>query len=368
MKLYTSTLFFLLLTNFAFGLHNEGTNNFTISIKLQGLINGTKLYLINLEKPETIDSTYVKNNLATFNGYVSNPYLARIGDQKDFFNLWIEAADIKIEVQKSNFYYAEIQGSPLNETMVKYRNLQRELKNERDSLMEYSKQLIFVEKDTGKAIKVVKVIDSLDQKTIENKIECIKDENPSYFTLNTLFSIKSKIEIAHLIKLFDQFPTNLQTSHFGKNINTYIQSETQSIAIGDKFVDLAGYDINGELHKLSDFKGQYVLLDFWASWCKPCRAQNPNLIKTYTAFNGKGFEVFGFSIDDNIESWLKAIEKDQINWTNVIDIESDFLKEESAYRRETGIPLNFLINPDGIVIAQDIKIEKLSELLQEALD
>ena len=108
-------------------------------------------------------------------------------------------------------------------------------------------------------------------------------------------------------------------------------------------------------------------MEFWASWCGPCRADNPHLLKTYQDFKDKGFEVYGFSLDNNKNSWIKAIHKDGLTWTNVIDLEGDFIKEEESYRKESAIPMNFLINPDGIVIAKNIRGERLTEKLNAEL-
>jgi peroxiredoxin len=148
-------------------------------------------------------------------------------------------------------------------------------------------------------------------------------------------------------------------------ISTYIQDK--SLAVGDEYVDIHGLDINGKPHKLSDFKGKYVLLEFWASWCDPCRQENPNLRKIYTNYKDKGFEILGFSIDNNKTAWKKAIEKDSLSWVNVTDSDGSYSKMAALYNVRA-IPANFLINPEGIIVATTVRGGALEQKLKEEID
>lgn len=342
-------------------------SGYTITVKLGGVEDSTMFYLKHLDKEKIIDSAYLFDNQVKFEGYTKEPFSSWIYAKNEYTNLWVENEDIKIEGKPDNFFYAKIEGSALNETMTKYRDLQKEVRRERDSLMEYTKKLVFVDKDTAKARVVLKDIQELDKKLLSIRVKSIRQEEPSYYTLRELYFIRTKIGVDSLRFLFNQFPSSFQKTQDGQTIETYLLTEKTRVNVGDKFVDLGGYDTEGKLHKLSDFKGKYVLLEFWASWCGPCRKANPHLLKTYQDFKDKGFEIYGFSLDDNKNSWIKAIQKDGINWTNVIDVEGDFIKEEESYRKESGIPMNFLINPEGIVIAKNLRGEKLTEKLNAEL-
>ena len=117
---------------------------------------------------------------------------------------------------------------------------------------------------------------------------------------------------------------------------------------------------------LSGFRGKYVLLDFWASFCPPCRAENPNLVSAYKKFKDKGFEIYAVSLDDDKSEWLKAIKDDHISWTQVCDLK----RWESPTARMYGIeeiPANFLLDPYGKIIARDLRGTKLDETLSSII-
>ena len=125
-------------------------------------------------------------------------------------------------------------------------------------------------------------------------------------------------------------------------------------------------DINGKPVALSSFKGKFVLVDFWASWCKPCRLENPNVVKAYNEFKGKNFTVFGVSLDQEKGAWQKAIQQDGLTWTHASDLKF-WSNEAAALYGVQSIPANFLIDPAGNIIAQDLHGEDLVKALRQYL-
>jgi peroxiredoxin len=137
-------------------------------------------------------------------------------------------------------------------------------------------------------------------------------------------------------------------------------------AIGTMAPDVTLTSADGKEVSISSFKGKYVLVDFWASWCGPCRRENPNVVKAYNNFKGKNFTILGISLDDDRSKWLAAIEKDQLTWTHISDLKG----WESMAARTYGvqsIPANFLLGPDGKIIARDLRAEELQAKLEEVL-
>lgn len=155
--------------------------------------------------------------------------------------------------------------------------------------------------------------------------------------------------------------------------------QTKFIRMASKRVDglkgsMVGYEANnftqttpdGKQVSLKDLRGQYVLLDFWASWCRPCRMENPNVVAAYNRFKDKGFTVLGVSLDQNREPWMAAIQQDNLTWTHISDLKG-WGNEAAKMYNVQGIPQNFLIDKEGKIVAKDLRGEALDQKLAELL-
>ncbi len=138
----------------------------------------------------------------------------------------------------------------------------------------------------------------------------------------------------------------------------------RSVQPGNRAIDIELPDVNGHNVKLSDHFGKYLLVDFWAAWCPPCRAENPNIVKVFEKYKSKGFEVFGVSLDKDKASWIKAIKDDKLNWTQVSDLAFWNSAGAKAYGVRA-IPANVLIDPNGVIIARNLYGADLERKLEE---
>jgi len=138
--------------------------------------------------------------------------------------------------------------------------------------------------------------------------------------------------------------------------------------VGKPIIDIIQPDKNGKDKKLSDLKGQIVLIDFWASWCGPCRKENPNVVKVYNAYHAKGFNIFSVSLDTDKDKWLAAVKDDGLVWDNhVCALESAENKAAMDYRI-TGIPMSFLVDRNGIIVAENLRGQALEKKVMELIN
>jgi peroxiredoxin len=129
-------------------------------------------------------------------------------------------------------------------------------------------------------------------------------------------------------------------------------------------MDFTEFDTTGKSIKLSDFRGQYVLVDFWASWCAPCRAENPNMLKAYNKYKSKNFTILGVSLDEEKgrRAWLGAVKKDSLPWTQVSELKG-FKGKSAVLYGVTAIPSNYLVDPNGRIIGRNLRGEELEKKL-----
>jgi peroxiredoxin len=187
----------------------------------------------------------------------------------------------------------------------------------------------------------------------------------------TLFALNNysgyRIEPDEVEPLFNIISDKVKSSWSGKEFAGRLEGAKRT-KIGSYATDFTQNDTSGVPVALSSFKGKYVLVDFWASWCGPCRQENPNLVKAFEKHKEQNFTVLGVSLDntDGKEKWLKAIRKDGLAWTNVSDLKY-FNNAAAKLYGITAIPRNLLIDPDGKIVATDLRGEALEKKLAELL-
>lgn len=330
------TIFGVLILLFV-SYNQKSDTGFSLIGKTKGIENGTMIYLDNADSQniDLINSTTIKNNSFIFNTKLSNSPLqvALWTDDEHYRFLWLENNKMTFDASKSNFENAKVTGSDVE-------NLAQSLRKELESLTE--------------------------KKQRKREIKFIKNHPNSIVSVEILSTYSTTFGKKETKELFNLLSEQNKKSKYGKIIETYIKLNEEP-KIGKQFIDFEMVDQNGKLQKLSDLKGKTIFLDFWASWCTPCRKENPNLVKTYNKFKSKGFEIFAVSLDKNKETWLKTIENDNLNWYHVNDLKGNGNKASLIYGVE-GVPESFLIDQNGIIIARDLRGKELNEKLEELLE
>ncbi len=191
--------------------------------------------------------------------------------------------------------------------------------------------------------------------------------NPdSYLSLLALYSVGGPSpNPTELDPLYNSLSDRIKSMETAKNFKRSLDA-LRSTAVGVQAPDFTQADVNGTPVTLSSFKGKYVLIDFWASWCRPCREENPNVVKAYNRFKDKNFTIIGVSLDkaEGKDNWLAAIKNDGLSWTEVSDLKF-WNNQVAGLYSVTSIPSNFLIDPTGKIIARDLRGNDLENKLQE---
>lgn len=220
-----------------------------------------------------------------------------------------------------------------------------------------------------KYAEVVKYYDELNEPNIAAQearlITLIKSHPDSFAAIYALNTMMQGLPANKAESLYNMLSPKYKKESIGKGI-AEILSAARITAIGKTAPDFEQADTAGKMVKLSGLRGKYVLIDFWASWCGPCRAENPNVVKAYQKYHEKGFTVLGISLDQpgHKEAWLKAIHQDQLTWTQVSDLQFWNNAVAKLYGIRA-IPQNFLLDKDGKIIAANIRGEMLDKKLKE---
>ncbi len=337
-KICNSYTLLILLSIFVFPScinESESERGFIVNAEITGIESG-KAYLakLNLETNESVyvDSTEMKYGKFTFRGMIESPYLHSIfiGEKSNAIHIFLENSEIEISADINDLENSKVSGS-----------------REDTLFRSYDIEDIF---DRNRGMEIML---NFPHYTF------------SAFTAYYQFQIHniSADTLALIMKGFDETVIN---SVYYKHLEE-LYAILKRVAISQPAPDFEIPDVNGTMVRLSDFKGRYVLIDFWASWCSPCRIANPTLVKTYNAYESRDFTVIGISVDKDREQWLKAIEADGLTWTNLSNLTG--WDEVSDVYGVKAIPQNFLLDPNGKIIDKniepDVMIEKLDDILPE---
>lgn len=346
-------------------------DKFEISGTLPGAGSDKKVILnyVNIEGKNVKDSTLLKNGKFLISGmtaFGNKAYLTMMPAKKDttnrhtgadYQNFYLEKGRYKVTGTNS-LANAVITGTQAQADYLEYERVVGVPHKEYKALVPaYMKARSA--KDTA---EVKRLSDQLKpiMARIESGLDSFIFSHPdSYVALDAVMDSRTMvIDPATFDKYYTPFSKRVMASFTGRKL-TDKYNKAKQIAIG-KSVDFTQTDDKGNEFKLSSLRGKYVLVDFWASWCVPCRAENPHLLKAYNQLKSKGFEIVGISLDETKAAWLNAVKHDGMPWIQVSDLKG-FKTEIAVKYGISAIPQNFLINPEGVIIAKDLRGENVNE-------
>lgn len=338
---------------------------FVITGKLTGLPEGTQVSLSDPNKPgDTLAQAEVLNGVFSLQGKVAEPNLYQIsfGRPQQKSVLFIGNDRVNISGRADSLQQIKVSGSPIHDDFETFKQtfnpLFFELKEMVDGLNARS--------NLDKSDPGMQAYEAHLQK-IREKVDQFVTARPSSPVAPFVMMVTSEIEpdISVVERRYNGLGSPARSSFFGKLVKEYID-HSKIGSIGSEAVDFSQADPDGKMISLRSFRGKYVLVDFWASWCKPCRMENPNVVKAYHTFKGKNFTVLGVSLDNNRQNWLKAIEADKLHWPQVSDLKG-WGNQAAALYGIQAIPQNILVDPAGKIIDKNLRGADLQRRLTELL-
>ena len=352
-------------------------NNYTVLGYGGQIKEGDLIYLVYKAGGKVIyDSAIATNKRFSFSGSVTQPVRASLYRNEDprtlvfaieTANVYLEPGTIKLN-SPDTLRNAVTGGTPLNET---FQLLQNRLSgNLRESArLNDPARFTEAEKQDTDLMNLAEneiINNFLERVTLE--LTFVKEYPGSYVSLEVL---ERNSRVSRLVneveEAYNVLDKSLQETPLGNKIRENIQKARRT-SVGIQAKDFVMLTSKGQAISLSSFKGRYVLLDFWASWCFPCRSEHPNLLAAYKKYKDKGFTILSVSIDTDRDKWIKAIAADKVSWTQVSDLKGHNNEAYLLYGI-VSIPANVLIDPQGTIIAKDLKgvdlQEKLAAIFEE---
>jgi thiol-disulfide isomerase/thioredoxin len=339
-----------------------------------GVFNGLRVYLNDLDangRPIVVDTAIVMEGKFNFDkkeDLTSEEirFLTLDGSDGNFV-LLLKNDPLKVILKKDSLFNSNVVGSKSNESLKLFKERQatyainsRAFNEERITALRNA--------DNATAAQVMTKWSTAENEFKDYAKELISNNNNSVIAPMILGELlKSKLlNEKDSRDLFNSLNDEIKKGTIAQRIDTFLK-KSESVAIGTKAPEFEGTDPDGNLIKLTDVLGKVTLIDFWASWCGPCRKENPNVVSAYNKYHDKGFNIISVSLDrkGGKEAWKRAIIKDKMNWNHVSRLE--YFGPLAKLYNVSAIPATFLLDENGIIIATNLRGQQLHDKLEELL-
>jgi len=341
---------------------NSDSETYTIEGNTVGLADGAQIFVNKILKnnqSKAIDTLTVTNN--SFKGSYSNNndlsiHFFQVENQKGSVLFFPENTDLKVTLYKDSIQSSYVTGSPQNDSYKTYSDKIRNYTSQKKKNIELFK-VARLEQDNMLASDLQKENIELDAQEKNYKKQYIKENNNSIFSVLLLTEMLSRKDISsgEAASISSAFSPKLAATQSSYNLQNLINSMKKA-DVGGAAPNFRAPTPNGDMLSLNEVLGKYTIIDFWASWCRPCRRENPNVVKVYNKYHDKGLNIISVSLDKEGQKdrWIKAIEDDKLNWHHVSNLKfwSDPIAKTYNVR---SIPATFLLDENGNIIAKNLR-------------
>ena len=341
---------------------------------ITGTIDGAETGVVLLQKRipggySVLDSANLNKGAFKMEGFIDYPQMVMLSlkGTRGGMNFFLENSQITINGHVDSLYLASVTGS---KSQAEYETYRASF-DESNSGMQKAFESYRVAKTAGNeelATSIEKELTGFENQQLDMKKQFITNNPASYVTPSVLNEISYYLEAPEMESLLGGLDTTLNKVEAVTKLKERLVA-LKAVAIGQKAPDFELNDVTGTPVTLFSKVGgntKLLLVDFWASWCGPCRQENPNVVKVWNEFNKKGFDVFGVSLDSKEDAWKKGIEDDKLTWTHVSDLKYWDCAPAKLYG-VSAIPANFLLDENGIIIGHNLRGEELAAKVAEVL-
>ena len=352
-----------------------GNNEFEIEGNASGFKDGRNVYL-KMQDTVTnslvnLDTVKIENGKFIFKGAVTEPSLhfIAIDSTENQIPFILEEGNITVAVNKDTIFKSIVGGTYSNDQLVAYSKETEKIQKKVQKFQEVNREKLQqaqISADTVTMNALMKEYKTFQDQFKDVSLKHVEDHPKSYISL---FFIKQflndpSFDMARATKMYENLDPSLKNTKEGKSINKSLDGlkttekksnvSSSSVEIGTMAPDFSAPNTDGKETSLKSALGKLTLIDFWASWCGPCRKENPNVVALYKDFHAKGLNIIGVSLDEKADKWKEAIAKDQLTWTQISNLKG---WEDPIAKRYfvDGIPATFLLDEKGIIIARDLR-------------
>ena len=337
--------------------------------------DGTMIYVLQADQnnqPYIKDSTSVQSNSFKFKGISSTPQISYIQVQgvNGYVLAILENGDIKADIYKDSISKSKVYGTKSNDDFIKYKSETKSLVDVMNNISSDAQNAI-MSGDVVTAMELEKEYNSKEREVMLYEWDFIVDNLDSYMSalLLEVFMIENKVNKDSIIDVYESFSNRIKVSDVGKNIADLLSQFEDPIEVGEIAPDFTAPSIDGPDITLSNvlLDNKVTLLDFWAAWCRPCRIENPNLVRLHKKYKDAGFDIIGVSLDRTREQWEQAVIDDNLPWTQVSNL--NFWNDPVARRYSIrAIPQSYLLNKDGLVMGKNLRGQELEDRILSLLN